>query len=76
MPLRERLGHAVAGFGQNLVYNVLTLGGHAESESPGSVARRASPTSSMFKMGSRDGTTGRSMSAEIAFCHRVWLRMR
>ncbi|NLW99875.1 MAG: MFS transporter [Actinomycetales bacterium] len=25
MPLRERLGHAVAGFGQNLVYNVLTL---------------------------------------------------
>lgn len=25
MPLRERLGHAVAGFGQNLVYNFLTL---------------------------------------------------
>lgn len=25
MPLRERLGHAVAGFGQNLVYNVLAL---------------------------------------------------
>lgn len=25
MPLRERLGHAIAGFGQNLVYNVLTL---------------------------------------------------
>lgn len=25
MPLRESLGHAVAGFGQNLVYNVLAL---------------------------------------------------
>lgn len=25
MPLRERLGHPIAGFGQNLVYNVLTL---------------------------------------------------
>lgn len=25
MPLRERLGHAIGGFGQNLVYNVLTL---------------------------------------------------
>ena len=25
MPLRERFGHAVAGFGQNLVYNVLAL---------------------------------------------------
>lgn len=25
LPLRERLGHATAGFGQNLVYNFLTL---------------------------------------------------
>src|SRR5690554_2653902 len=25
MPLRERRGHTIAGFGQNLVYNVLTL---------------------------------------------------